>query len=72
MSFDGVPLHQVQVALDRLLASPDFQASERNKRFLRYVVEETLAGRDDRIKAYSIATLVFERGERMVASTGVV
>ena len=63
MSFDGVPQHQVQVALDRLLASPDFQASERNKRFLRYVVEETLAGRDDRIKAYSIATLVFERGE---------
>ncbi|MCZ0963484.1 hypothetical protein [Paracoccus benzoatiresistens] len=49
--------------LARVLASSDFDASERNRRFLRHVVEETLAGRGERIKAYSIATLVFGRGE---------
>jgi TolB-like protein len=49
--------------LDRLLASPEFDASERNRRFLRHVVEETLAGRGARIKAYSIATGAFGRGD---------
>lgn len=52
----------VRELLDRILASPDFDASERNRHFLRHVVEETLAGRGDRIKAYSIATSVFGRG----------
>jgi adenylate cyclase len=33
----------------------------RQARFLRYIVEETLAGRADRIKAYSVGTVVFER-----------
>jgi TolB-like protein len=49
--------------LARILASPEFDASERNRRFLSYVVEETLAGRGDRIKAYSIATGAFGRSE---------
>jgi hypothetical protein len=34
---------------------------ERNRKFLSYVVEEVLAGRADRIKAYSIAIEVFGR-----------
>jgi len=51
----------VQRQLERILASPDFLVAERARRFLRFVVEETLAGRGDRIKAYSIATSVFER-----------
>ena len=49
--------------LRRLLDSKEFDASERNRRFLRYVVEETLAGRSERIKAYNIATTVFDRDE---------
>lgn len=48
-------------ALARLLNAPELRLSERNKRFLRYVVEETLAGRGDRIKSYSIALDVFGR-----------
>lgn len=44
-----------------LLAAPSFDASDRNRRFLTYIVEETLAGRADRIKAYCIATEVFGR-----------
>jgi adenylate cyclase len=49
--------------LERILASEDFDASDRNRRFLRHVVEETLGGRADRIKAYSIATSVFGRDQ---------
>lgn len=53
----------VRDALARILASPDFDATDRIRRFLSYVVEETLSGRPERIKAYSIATSVFGRDE---------
>jgi adenylate cyclase len=53
---------EVRAELGRILASPDFSRSERLRSFLAYVVEETLAGRGDRIKAYSVATEVFKRG----------
>ena len=53
----------VQEQLERILGSSDFDASERNRRFLRYVVDEMLAGRGERIKAYGIATSVLERDE---------
>lgn len=45
----------------RILASADFSRSERLSRFLSFIVEETLAGRGDRLKAYTIALSVFER-----------
>jgi TolB-like protein len=44
------------------LTSPEFDVPDRAKRFLTYVVEEAIAGRGDRIKAYSVATEVFGRG----------
>ena len=47
--------------LQKVLACADFDASERNKRFLSYVVSETLEGRGNRIKAYNIALGVFDR-----------
>ena len=50
-----------QIAL--ILNSADFDATGREHRFLSHVVEETLSGRGDRIKAYSIAVEVFGRGE---------
>lgn len=49
--------------LQRILDSKEFDASDRNRRFLRYVVEEMVAGRSQRVKAYSIATSVFGRNE---------
>lgn len=52
---------QISTELDRLLSDPDFHATDRNKRFLRYVANETLAGRGNAIKAYSIAVDVFGR-----------
>jgi adenylate cyclase len=51
----------VREQLERILGSPGFDASARNRRFLEYIVEETLAGRADRLKGLSIAIDVFER-----------
>lgn len=53
----------VLTQLERIIASDDFDASERNRRFLRYVVDEALAGRAERIKAYAIGISVFGRGD---------
>ncbi len=52
---------EVREYLRFLLGQSAFNASERNRRFLSYVVEETLEGRADRIKAYSIALAAFDR-----------
>jgi adenylate cyclase len=52
---------EVQSYLRQLLGREGFSASERNRRFLSYVVQETLEGRADRIKAYSIALAAFDR-----------
>jgi adenylate cyclase len=57
-----IGIEAVREELGRILASSEFEASQRNRRFLTYVVEEALNGRADRIKAYSIATSVFGRG----------
>jgi adenylate cyclase len=57
----GVSDDAVRAELARVLASPNFDASERNRQFLAYVVREAVAGRTDRIKAYTIATEVFGR-----------
>lgn len=57
----GVTVAGVRAQLARILASPSFDASERNRRFLEHVVEETLAGRGERIKAYGVALEVFGR-----------
>ena len=54
---------KVKEELQRILTSPQFEASDRNHRFLSYVVEETLAGRGERIKAYNVATIVFGRDD---------
>lgn len=62
MLTNGLSVEEILAALVRLLSAPDFQASERNKQFLRYAVEETLADRGDRIKSYTIAVDVFGRG----------
>ena len=53
----------VRAHLARMLRAEKFEASERNRRFLNYVVEEALAGRANRIKAYSIATVALGRGD---------
>ncbi|ACE89129.1 hypothetical protein RHECIAT_CH0000133 [Rhizobium etli CIAT 652] len=51
----------VRAQLDRILASPEFLAPERGRRFLQYIVEETLDGRGEQLKASTIAQAVFGR-----------
>ena len=58
---DCIPDDEVMDELKRMLESPEFHASKRSKAFLRFVVEETLAGRHETIKGYTIATRVFGR-----------
>jgi adenylate cyclase len=58
---DSIPLQVIQDALQRVVASRDFVNSERKRRFLKFVVQETLAGHAGRIKAYSIALDAFDR-----------
>ena len=55
----GVILEQ----LDRICASREFHATPRMRAFLRFCIEEALAGRSDRLKGYTIAMQVFDRGE---------
>jgi tetratricopeptide (TPR) repeat protein len=49
--------------LERILDSPDFDASRRSREFLRFIVEETLAGRGEPLTQSAIATAVFGRRE---------
>lgn len=51
----------VREQLARILKSRPFQQSQRRQRFLQYLVDETLAGRGDRLKGYAIAVEVFDR-----------
>jgi TolB-like protein len=53
----------VRQALERILKSGPFAQSQRRQRFLEYIVKETLAGRGDRLKGYTIAREVFDRPE---------
>ncbi len=53
----------IRAELGRILESPEFEATRRSKDFLRFVVEETLAGRSHTLKGYIIATRVFGRGK---------
>lgn len=53
---------KIQRQLERILASPEFKATDRQRDFLRFVVLKTLAGKAHEIKGYSVATGVFGRG----------
>jgi adenylate cyclase len=64
MSNDGdetIPDQLIQDALQRVLGSREIVSSDRKKRFLKFIVQEALAGHADRIKAYTIAVDVFDR-----------
>jgi len=51
----------VLAQLDRILASPGFANAGRLSRFLRFVVERSLAGDGEQLKEYVIGTEVFDR-----------
>ena len=57
------PPDDVLAQLERILASPGFASADRASRFLRYVVERTIAGEGDQLKEYVIGRAVFDRGD---------
>jgi TolB-like protein len=52
---------EVRAQLDRILASETFATATRLRRFLRYVVERSLAGEGEQLKEYVIGVDVFDR-----------
>jgi adenylate cyclase len=48
--------------VERILGHPDFRATDRMRDFLRFVVDQTLAGNERQLKGFTIATEVFGRG----------
>jgi adenylate cyclase len=54
---------EVRSELERILSSRCFEQAARSSKFLRFVVEQTLAGQGDRLKGYTIAIEVFGRSE---------
>lgn len=53
----------IRAQLNVIISSPEFPNVGRSGAFLRYVTEEALAGRAERIKGYTIAVEVFKRSE---------
>ncbi|MBI1732770.1 MAG: hypothetical protein HYR49_08400 [Gammaproteobacteria bacterium] len=58
---EGAEIPGIQECLAKILRSPIFSQSERQQRFLRFVVNETLSGCVDRLKGYTIGVEVFDR-----------
>lgn len=60
---------EVTAELDRVLGSEAFAQAGRATEFLRYVVQQTLAGHGDRLKGYTIGVEVFGRPDDFDAQT---
>lgn len=54
-------VESIRLQLKTILQSEEFSGSNRLRNFLQFVVEETLAGREENLKAYTLATTVFGR-----------
>ncbi len=70
--FSQAQRKRVLAHLDEILNSPPFAGARRRQAFLRYVVEETLAGRGQAIKETNIAVDVFERNNFDAQSASIV
>ena len=55
------PAEQIQHQLDRILKSKTFQTVERLKRFVSFIVLETLEGRGDQLKEFVVGMQVFNK-----------
>jgi adenylate cyclase len=59
----GLSEEAIRAQLERILGHPEFHATEKMRDFLRFVVEQTLAGNARQLKGFTIATEVFGRDE---------
>jgi TolB-like protein/Tfp pilus assembly protein PilF len=62
-ALDAVDPGEIRGQLDRILSSQTFRTAEREKAFLRYVVERTMEGRAAELKEYTIGVEAFGRGD---------
>lgn len=53
----------IRQQFQKIIASSEFQATSRQRNFLTFVITESLAGRSDNLKGYTVATQVFGRAE---------
>jgi TolB-like protein/Tfp pilus assembly protein PilF len=60
---DGLTDAEIRRQLEKILSSETFQRAERLSRFLRYAVEQSLAGEQTSLKEYSIGLHVFDKPE---------
>jgi adenylate cyclase len=64
MAVDSKPTPAaIRVQLERIFGSAEFRAPDKQRKFLRFVVDETLAGRASQLKGYTIAVAVYGRAE---------
>ena len=68
--FSEFESQRIRAHLEELLGSRPFAGSRRRQAFLRYVVEETLAGQGSTIKEANIAVDVFGKGRDFDAQGG--
>ena len=54
----------IRTQLDRIYRDAEFRASDKQRKFLRFVVDETLEGRTSQLKGYTIAVAVYGRTEK--------
>ena len=64
----GLAVAAIRQQLQRILASPEFHATDKLRDFLRFIVEEKLSGRSSRLKGYTIALAVFGRDKNFDAT----
>ena len=62
-ALDTVSPSEIRGQLNRILLSQTFRTAEREKAFLRYVVERTMEGRAAELKEYTIGVEAFGRGD---------
>ena len=64
MAADNKPTPEaIRLQLARILDSAEFRASDKQRKFLSFVVDETLAGRASQLKGYTVAVAVYGRSE---------
>jgi TolB-like protein/Tfp pilus assembly protein PilF len=59
----AISAEAIRSELEKILGSRTFRSAQSQSRFLRYAVEETIAGRGHMVKEYVIGAEVFGRGE---------
>jgi tetratricopeptide (TPR) repeat protein len=60
---NGIPSEDIRTQLQQILRSRSFVQSHRIRKFLQFIVEESILGQPQRLKEYLIGLEVFERRE---------